>query len=55
MWMVETAGYQVGATDYLVKPVDMEDFLTKVSNLLQQEHLSATPAISAFTKANSAR
>ena len=47
------AGYQVGATDYLVKPVDMEDFLTKVSDLLQQENLAAAPAISAFTKADS--
>ena len=47
------AGYQVGATDYLVKPVDMEDFLTKVSNLLQQERQSPAPSISAFTKAAS--
>ena len=45
------AGYQVGATDYLVKPVDMEDFLTKVSQLLEQEHLSPAPSISTFTKA----
>lgn len=45
------AGYQVGATDYLVKPVDMEDFLAKVSSLLQLEHLSPVPSISAFTKA----
>ncbi len=47
------AGYQVGATDYLVKPVDMDDFLTKVSNLLQGEHASPAPSITAFTKANS--
>ncbi|MCH8063283.1 MAG: response regulator [Chloroflexi bacterium] len=47
------AGYKVGATDYLVKPVDMEDFLTKVSYLLQQERQSPAPSISAFTKANS--
>lgn len=48
------AGYQVGANDYLVKPVDMEDFLAKVSYLLQQERLSPAPAISPFTRAISA-
>ena len=47
------AGYEVGATDYLVKPVDMDDFLTKVSSLLQRERVSTAPSISAFTKAPS--
>ena len=46
------AGYRVGATDYLVKPVDMDDFLTKVSSLLQRERTSPAPSISAFTKAD---
>ena len=47
------AGYQVGASDYLVKPVDMDDFLTKVASLLQQDQSISAPSISAFTKANS--
>ena len=47
------AGYQVGATDYLVKPVDMDDFLTKVSSLLQQDQSKSAPSLSAFTKLNS--
>ena len=46
------AGYKVGATDYLVKPVDMDDFLAKVSTLLQQERQPQAPSMSAFTKAN---
>ena len=45
-------GYKVGATDYLVKPVDMDDFLTKVSTLLQQERQPQAPSMSAFTKAS---
>lgn len=46
-------GFRMGANDFLVKPVDMDVFLQRVSDLLSKTYPSSPPTIEPFRRTGS--